>query len=77
MSEHEAYKFLLLGGTNFQYGRLSLCDLTNFMYSQITNNRRFQVHCDDPRNNFSKIYEDPDSAITKFLELKKKTKRIL
>ena len=35
----------------------------------------YQVHCDNPRTRFSKLYRDVDEAIQKFLQIKKKVRR--
>lgn len=63
-------------GLTIEYGRLSLCDLRNYRHSNVYDDRKYQVHCDDPRCQHSMIYDDIEPAIEKFLELKTRTKRI-
>jgi len=74
--QKEVYKWCLEEGLSIEYGKLSLCDLANFRHSSIYHNRRYQVHCDDSKNEFSMLYGECGPAIEKFLELKKKVKRI-
>lgn len=64
------YIWCIEDGLSINYGRLSLCDLRNFRHSSIRYNRKYQVHCDDKRYPYSKIYEDLDSAVSKFMEIK-------
>jgi len=35
----------------------------------------YQVHCDNSRTKFSKLYKDIDEAVQKFLQIKKKVRR--
>lgn len=63
-------------GLSIEYGKLSLCDLTNFRHSHVYTDRRYQVHCEDQKQPWSAIYEDIEAATEKFLELKDKVKRI-
>ena len=70
------YLWCLEEGISIQYGRLSLCDLTNFHYSDVYNNRRYQVHCEDPKYPWSRVYDRAGPAVEKFLEIKRKVKRI-
>ena len=72
----QLYKWCLEEGLSIEYGKLSLCDLANFRHSMVYNNRRYQVHCDDTRAPFSSIYDEMEPAINKFMELKRKVKRI-
>lgn len=74
--EISLYAWCIKQGLSIQYGKLSLCDLRNFRYSHVKNDRKYQVHCDDHQYEFSGIYEDLKPAIVKFIELKKKVKRI-
>lgn len=74
--QKEVYAYCLDEGISIQYGKLSLCDLMNFYYSNVYKDRRYQVHCDDHKNPCSMIYDEKGPAIEKFLELKKKVKRI-
>lgn len=77
---HEQRKSLIAWaldeGMSLDYGKLSLCDLRNFRYSNIFQDRRYQVHCEDSRCPWSGIYNRLEPAIEKFLELKKKVRRI-
>jgi hypothetical protein len=70
------YMWCLDQGVSLEYGKLSLCDLKNFRHSNIRDDRRYQVHCEDVRYPWSMIYEDMHAAVIKFLELKGRTKRI-
>lgn len=72
----ELYKWCILDGSSVQYGKLSLCDLRNFKYSNVFNNRQYQIHCDDNKYNWSKIYDSLESAIEKFIEIQNKIGRI-
>jgi hypothetical protein len=73
--EENLYAWCLHNGVNLEYGKLSLCDLRNFNYSQIKNDRRYQVHCEDYNYGCSMIYDNISSAVAKFIELKSKVKR--
>lgn len=70
------YSWCVEEGVNLQYGKLSLCDLRNFNYSQLKTDRKYQVHCDDYTYSWSMIYDNLNSAVHKFLELKDKVKRV-
>lgn len=72
MSAFGIIKQLLLDGVEFQYGKLSLCDLNK--YSTLKLHRRYQVYCDDRKEKFFFVYKDKDidQAIIKFFELKAK-----
>lgn len=63
-------------GCSIEYGRLSLCDLRNFRHSHLYDNRRYQVHCEDSKYPWSGIYDEVGPAIEKFLELKRKVRRM-
>ena len=68
--------WVLKEGMSLDYGKLSICDLRNFRHSTVYDNRCYQVHCEDNRCVWSGIYEDVEPAIEKFLELKKKVRRM-
>lgn len=70
------YKWVLDQDINLEYGKLSLCDLKNYRHSSVYQDRRYQVHCDDPKCQHSMIYDNKESAVEKFIELKNKAKRI-
>ena len=72
----QLYEWCLQDGLSLEYGKLSLCDLKNFYYSNVYDDRRYQVHCEDPKYGHSMIYDDVHSAIEKFIELQKRVKRI-
>ena len=74
--EQMLYEWCINEGVNIEYGKLSLCDLKNFNYSQISFNRRYQVHCEDKNCPWSMIYEQLSPAVCKFVELKKQVKRV-
>lgn len=70
------YMWCVDQGVNLEYGKLSLCDLRNFRHSFLRDDRKYQVHCDDPRCTFTGIYESLEPAVRKFLELKNITRRM-
>jgi hypothetical protein len=74
--ETQLYKFCLEEGLSLSYGKASLCDLKNFYHSNVWRDRRYQVHCEDSRLPFSKIYDELMPAVNKFTELKHKVKRM-
>lgn len=74
--EKQLYKLCIDNDVSVQYGKLSLCDLRNFYYSNVYDNRRYQVHSDDNKYPWSKIYDNLDAAVEKFLEIKKKARRV-
>jgi len=69
-------EWVLKEGMSLDYGKLSFCDLTNFRHSAVYDNRRYQVHSEDSRYPWSCIYDDIEPAIEKFLELKRKVRRM-
>ena len=75
--EINLYAWCLHEGLSLQYGKLSLCDLRHFRYSNLKNDRKYQVHCEDGQNNWTMIYDDLKTAIIKFLELKKRVRRFV
>lgn len=68
--EHSLYNICLLQGVDLTFGKLTICDLAKRRYSHVKTNRRWQVHCDDTRYPWSKIYEEVGPAINKFMEIK-------
>lgn len=74
--EMSLYAWCMEMGLSIEYGKLSLCDLRNFRYSNVRNDRCYQVHCEDKTYSWSMLYNDLESAITKFMELKTKVKRV-
>ncbi len=75
VQEANLYAWCLHQGLSLDYGKLSLCDLRNHRHSNIKDNRRYQVHCEDQHYPWSMIYDEVGPAINKFLELKAKVKR--
>lgn len=78
MNDFYTIKDLLIDGVEFQYGKLSLCDLTK--YSAFRHDRRYQLFCDDQkihdekgRPGYYKVYteQELDKAVMKFLEIKR------
>ena len=74
--EENLWSWCIYSGVNLEYGKLSLCDLRNFNHSAISTNRRYQVHSDDHYYPCSMIYDELRPAVLKFMELKKKVKRV-
>lgn len=75
--ELQVYKYCLEQGIELQYGKMTLCDLRNYRYSQVNLNRRWQLHCEDRNHQFSGIYDELEPAIRKFIDLKKKIKKVI
>ena len=70
---HQYYKNVLLDGCAIEYKKLSICDLRD--YYNFYNRRKdplYQVHCDDIRHKFSKVYKDINDAVRSFVEIQKK-----
>ena len=74
--QKQLYKLCLGQGVDITYGKLSLCDLRNYRYSNVKDDRAYQVHSDDPKNPWSMIYDNIDPAVARFVDLKSRTKRI-
>ena len=72
MTLHKMYRQVLLDGSSLECGRLSICLLNNY-YPKF-NTIRYQVDCDDYRNQFTKLYnsDELDKAVDKYLSLKRK-----
>ena len=70
------YEYCINQGIDLQYGKLSMCDLRNFRHGELKSDRRYQVHSDDPGNPWSMIYSELRPAIMKFIELKKRVRKI-
>ena len=71
MGMRQDYKAVVFAGCAVEYKNISLCDLR-----QVLNHYRgytsgvYQVHSDNSRCKFSKIFKDIDEAVDKFIELK-------
>jgi hypothetical protein len=76
VQEISLYMWCIDQGVNIEYGKLSLCDLRNFRYSNVYNNRQYQVHCEDSRHPWSMIYDDLHIAVIKFIELKSRVRKV-
>ena len=73
MSETNYYRRVLLDGCSIEYKKLSICDLRDYYnFYRRRKNPIYQVHCDDSKNRFSKIYKDINDAVNIFNEIKKK-----
>ena len=68
MNEQQLYKACLENNVDLQYKRLTLC----IPPKRLLNKHEYQVHCEDSRAKFSKLYSDPEEAVDKFIELKTK-----
>lgn len=79
MNEFQKQKQIVMwcisNGIDLQYQKLSLCDLRNYRYSMVKNDRRYQVYCEDKSYGWSGIYDDLSAATNKFLELKSRLRR--
>ena len=73
MSETNYYKSVLLDGCSIEYHRLSICDLRDYYdFYRRRKDAIYQVHCEDSKNRFSKIYKNINEAVETFIEIKKK-----
>jgi hypothetical protein len=71
--EADIYAWCVSQGITLEIGKLSLCDLRNFRYSEVTGHKRkYQIYYGEDKDSFSVIYEDPKEAAIKFVELKKR-----
>lgn len=73
--EKSVYAHAILQGCSVEFGKLSLCDLTNFRHSQVKTDRKYQVHCDDTKHLFSGIYEELMPAVNQFMYIKQRVGR--
>ena len=73
--EKNVYLWVLAKGIDLNFGKLSIADLRNYRHSTLKNNRFYQVHCDDSKLPWSAIYDNPSSAVNKFMELKGKLRK--
>lgn len=70
MTEKDVYLFCLENNVNLEYGKLTLCDLRNYSHNMLVKHRRYQVHCEDRKFEFSQIYDQKEDAVDKFLQIK-------
>ena len=73
MSTKEDYKSVLFSGCAIEYKNVSLCDLRHFL-PQFRGrlNGVYQVHSDNKKNLYSKLFYDINEAVDKFIELRGK-----
>lgn len=71
----QMFKWMIEQGIDLQYGKLSLCDLRNYRYSNVRD-RRYQVHSEDRNLPFSMIYDELLPACNKFISLKKRCRKM-
>jgi len=64
-------KMRLSRGGYMSFRGVTICPIKRNMPKQIV----YQVHSDNPKTRFSKLYKDIDEAIQKFLQIKKKVRR--
>ena len=67
MSTKEDYKSVLFSGCAIEYKNVSLCDLRHFL-PQFRGrlNGVYQVHSDNKKNLYSKLFYDINEAVDKF-----------
>ena len=72
-NEYIAYLICLNENVELTYGKLSLVDLRhyNFNYWRA---KCYQIYCDDSNVKCFELYDKPEKAVAKFLELKEKIK---
>lgn len=58
-------------GRYVEYKSVSICCINDF-YVLKSGKIKYQVHCDDYKNKFSNLYGDLDTAIKKFMEIRRK-----
>ena len=69
MSETNYYKSVLLDGCCIEYHRLSICDLRDYYdFYRRRKDAIYQVHCEDSKNRFSKIYKNINDAVETLLK---------
>jgi hypothetical protein len=57
-------------GCDVDFGKLTICDLGNHSATRKLLERKYQVHCDDPRMKWSEIYYKLDIAVDKFMVIR-------
>ena len=58
-------------GRYVEYKTLSICCINDF-YELKSDKIKYQVHCDDYKNQFSSLYRNLDTAVKKFMEIRRK-----
>lgn len=66
----DAISTMLDNKCDISYGKLDLCNLSNFIGNRINLGRKYQVVCDDYRFRMSEIYVNRNVAIDKFIGIK-------
>ena len=71
MSTKEDYKSVIFSGCAIEYRNVSLCDLRHFLPQYRGRaNGVYQVHSDNKKKLYSKLFYSIDDAVDKFDELK-------
>lgn len=61
-------------GRHVDYKDLSICCINDF-YALVSGKIKYQVHCDDNKHKFSKLYTNLDIAINKFMSIRRNIMR--
>lgn len=70
MNEKQILMTMLHNGYDLQYHRLSLANVDKFLKT-----KRYQVHSQESGGH-SEVYEELETAVDKFLELKRKIRNV-
>lgn len=62
-----AVKNVIDSGCSVEFGKLCICNLGDYVPLRGDMERKYQVHCDDPRMRWSEVYYKEDVAIDKFM----------
>ena len=68
ISHREKIRNKLENGAYEEWNTLSICCLNDFY--PVRSGIKYQVHCEDNRYKFSKLYSNSNDAISKFLNIK-------
>jgi len=58
-------------GRYVEHKSVSICCINDF-YELKSGKIKYQVHCDDYKNKFSRLYDSLDIAVKKFMEIRRK-----
>ena len=58
-------------GRYVEHKSVSICCINDF-YELKSGKSKFQVYCDDYKNKFSRLYDSLDTAVKKFMEIRRK-----
>ena len=58
-------------GRYVEYKALSICCINDF-YELRSDKIKYQVHCDEHKTKFSRLYDNLDTAVKKFIEILRK-----